>query len=289
MKCSNCQNEIVENLTRCNYCGQEVKISAVTQAKPKKNIWTSLIMVAIFIAIGIYGGLSDKGAQKNDEGIKLLDSGSNYNQAIANFEESLKNLKDDDDRLTVLKNMAYAYWINNEPAKAAESFKQALALAKPNSSDYYLVSGEIALLDGEAKAAEENYLQAVSKNPNDFQVNSSLGIFYLGIDDIAQEYADFPKALIYNKKAYEANPDSEMTKENLANNYFVLGEYQPAVDLFLKTSLANKSFNCYMLGLSYYGLEDNANAYKYLKQAVDLGFEPETEVVDFLDNYQTEI
>ncbi|MCX6744797.1 MAG: hypothetical protein NTX82_04710 [Candidatus Parcubacteria bacterium] len=288
MKCTNCQNEIVENLTRCNYCGQEVKIAAVAQAKPKKNIWISVIILAIFIVIGIIGRLSEKGAQKNDEGIKLLDSGSNYNQAIANFEESLKNLKNDDERLTVLKNMGYAYWINNEPIKAAESFKQALVLAQPDSSDFYLVSGEIALLSGDAKAAETNYLQAAGKKSDDFQANSSLGVFYLGIDEVAKDYADFPKALIYNQKAYEVNPDSDMTKENLANNYFVLENYQQAVDLYLQTSLANKSFNNYMLGLSYYGLGDEANAYKYLKQAVAQGFEPEAEVTDFLNNYQTE-
>ena len=42
-----------------------------------------------------------------------------------------------------------------------------------------------------------------------------------------------------------------------------------------------------MLGLSYYGLVDEANAYKYLQQAVEQGFEPEAEVTDFLNNYQT--
>lgn len=288
MKCTNCQNEIVENSSRCNYCGQEVKISTAKQPKPKKNPWVNIITLVFFIGLGIYGAATDRGSQKNDEGIKLLDTGGNYEQAISNFEESLKSMIDDDEKIVVLKNMGYAYWVNNQTDKSLEKFNEALALAKPETLDFYLISGEIALLNGNAKSAESNYLQALGKDSEDFQINSSLGVFYLGVDAVAKDFADYDKALIYNKKAFELKSNTEMTKENLANNYYMLDKYQEAIDLLLQTSLANKPFNNYLLGLSYYGIEDDALAYQYLNQAVTMGFEPEPAVVEFLKNYNSE-
>lgn len=285
MKCINCQNEIPEGSERCNYCGQEIKFQIpVGQAKPKRNKWASLIYIGVLIVAAIYGSIANKGAEKNQEGMDIFDSGANYNQAIDNFSQAFDNVKNDEDKITVLKNWAYALWMNEQYSEAKQKFNEALSLALPDSADYYLISAEIALLDENGKAAEVNYLKAIAKEQDNYQINTSLGLFYLGIDAASKDFVDYEKSLLYTKKAYEKNPNIEMTKENLANSYFYLGQYQQAIDLFKQTTLANKPFNNYMLGLCYYALKDEENAHIYLQKAVDMGYEPEAEVLEFLED-----
>jgi tetratricopeptide (TPR) repeat protein len=283
MKCTNCGSELIEGNNRCNICGQEVKVSAAVPAvKPKKNKWASLVIFLVFIAISAYNGFSNVGVQKNETGIDLLDKGGDYNQAIQSFSEAYGKVTSDEDKITVLKNWAYAYWANNQLPETKAKFQEALAMIKPESSDYYLVTGEIALLDNDAQKAEENYMKAVAKAPNDFQINTSLGVFYMGLDEFSADYAEYDKALIYNKKAYEVKPESEMVKENLASNYFYLEKYQEAIDLFSLTSLDKKPYNNYMIGLCYLGLENNESAKLYVQKAMDAGFEAEPKVLEYL-------
>lgn len=283
MKCTNCGNDLIEGSSRCNYCGKEIKWTLPTaEVKPKKNKWTSLIVFVVFIAIGAYNSISNISVQKNEAGIEMLDKGENYEQAITNFSEAYNKVTNDEDKITILKNWAYAYWANNQLTDVKQKFTEALTMIKPDSSDYFLVIGELALLDYDAKTAEENYLKAVELAPDDFQVNNSLGVFYMGLDEFSSDFADYEKALVYTKKAYELKPDSEMVIENLASNYFYLERYQEAIDLFKQTSLENKPYNNYMIGLSYLGLKDDVNAKVYVQKARDGGFEAETEVLDYL-------
>ncbi|MCX6740149.1 MAG: tetratricopeptide repeat protein [Candidatus Parcubacteria bacterium] len=285
MKCANCQNEIQDNITRCTYCGQEIKSQIPMDTnKPKGKKWASLVYIVFLIGMAVYGSVQNKGAQKNEEGIDILDTGSNYNQAIDNFSQAFNNVKNDEDKITILKNWAYALWMNEQYPEAKQKFNEALFLAQPDSADYYLISAEIALLDQNGKAAEEDYLKAIAQEPDNYQINTSLGVFYLGIDEASKDFVDYEKSLLYTKKAYDAKPGIEMTKENLANSYFYLGQYQQAIDLFKQTTLDNKPFNNYMLGLCYYALKDEDNARTYLQKAVDMGYEPEPEVREFLED-----
>ena len=130
------------------------------------------------------------------------------------------------------------------------------------------------------KKALENYFKAIELAPDDFQINSTLGVFYLGLDDITAPYTNFSKALEYNKTAYSGNSDSETMIENLALNQFFLGNYQESLDLLLVTSLENKPSNQYLVGLCYYNLYEDDEARAYFKKAQDAGFvlEPEIEV-----------
>lgn len=271
----------MEGAKVCNYCGQEVKIAK--EQNPKKgNPIVSIISLIIFIAIGAYSAFHEKQIAKNDEAVQMLDSQANYSGAISQLESALKNTFDSEEKMRILKNLGYAYWSDGNLEKAKENFQTAFEMAKKDSYDFYLLTGEISFLENDAKKAEENYLKAYEKMPDDFQINSSLGLFYLGFDEITADYVDYNKALGYNKKALEQNPDLETMKENLASNYYFLEQYDLAIDLYKQTSLESKPDNLYMIGLCYYGKEDDANAKIYLQKAKDAGYVLDEETDNFL-------
>lgn len=287
MQCPKCNQEVVNDAKICNYCGEKITVLKQKQV-PKKNKWVSLVVIIIFIGLAVYNGLGEKSRGKNQQGIELLDTEGDYKSAIEQFQSASETMYDDEGKLTVLKNLAYAYWMDGQLDQAKESFKQALAAAPAESADYYLIAGEIALLDANPGLAEENYLKAQQLKPDDFQTNASLGVFYLGIDEVAQDYINYEKALQYNLAAYQANQELDVTKENLADTYFALAEYDKVIELYLQTNLSKKPYNNYMLGLAYYAQGDDTKARQYLQKAKDLGFNIEPEVAEFLNNQESE-
>jgi tetratricopeptide (TPR) repeat protein len=279
MECSKCHSQLPEGSSQCNYCGEKGKVVPVAK---KGNKIVTIIIFLVFAGLGIYGSLGDKGRQQNETALDLLDKQSDYAAAITQLESAVNNTYNKEEKINVLKNLGYAYWMNLDNAKAKAAFNQALALTAADSFDYYLIAGELALLEENPLLAKENYEKAYQKEPDNYQINSSLGLFYLGFDEVTQDYIDYEQALKYKQQAYDSNQDSEISKENLANNYFYLENYDQAIGLYLQTNLATKAFNNYMLGLSYYAKEDLVNSKKYLQQAKDLGFELEPEAEEIL-------
>lgn len=283
MQCKKCNNQILDGQDKCNACGEPVGILQQQEAKAKSpagKIIAAVVGLAV-IGFAIYNVVGNVSVQKNDEALDLLDKSGDYQSAINKFQEAANNAQTNDDKITIGKNLGYAYWMDNKLEESKKAFSDTLPLTEKDSFDYYLISAEIALLNNDATTAEKDYYLAYEKQPNDFQINSSLGVFYMGIDTATQDLIDYNKALKFNEKSYEVNKEAEISKENLANNYFFLERYQDAINLYMQTTLDSKPFNNYMIGLSYYGLGDNANAKKYLQIAKDKGFEfePEAETI----------
>jgi tetratricopeptide (TPR) repeat protein len=165
---------------------------------------------------------------------------------------------------------------------ALETFKQALALTSPDSFDYYLIAGEIALLEDKPNSAIIAYNKAYEKNPNDFQVNNALTLFYLNIEGNADDYVDYQKAVQYGERTVQLS-DLKLAKENLGLAYYFNDNYDKAISTFSSLS-TTKPVIFYFLGLSYAAKKDSVNAKLYLNKAIAGGQEVPQEVTDYINS-----
>lgn len=319
MKCIKCGADIPEGNAQCNLCGlaKSTPTSSISKnpflsvlrsftknsnntnsntsgntasAKPTTKILSLIISLVIFISLIIIKYLNiknDKSIEINNQALQSFETGTNYDNAIVQFQTALQNATTDSDRLNISKNLAYAYLATNDYSEALKAFKQALTYAKDDLFNQNLIKGEIALLEKKPDEALKFYKDAYTLKPTDFQINSTLGVFYLGVNPLTQDYQDFNEALKYNLVAYKYNPTSETMKENLAWNYYYVEKYNEAINLLKTTSLQNKSANNYLLAMSYYQLGDDTNAKKYLQKAIDLGYPASPEELNYL-NYLNE-
>lgn len=191
---------------------QEPKIENIPTPSPARRVLNKVtvgrvvkaLLVLAIIGWGIYTNLDEDAIKTNNEGIASFDSGKS-NDAIRQFQEAANSAVTNDTKINALKNLGYAYISEGKNDLALNSFRDALALAKSDSFDYYLISGEIAVLEHKPDAAERNYTKAYQMSPDDFQINNALNLFYLDLEEIAPDYADYPKALIHAQKAYDVS------------------------------------------------------------------------------------
>ena len=254
-----------------------------TAAAKKKNNWVGAIIgIVLFAGAAIFGSIDDKAKEKNLEALNLLETTSNYDTAISQFESAANEMTSDTEKIEVLKNLGFAYLAADKDTEALATFKKALALVDSDPFNYNLINGEIALLENKPQDSLNYYLKALAEKPNDFQINSTIGVFYLGTNEVTNPFTDYNKALLYNLTAYNDNTKSETTKETLAWNYYYVGKYNEAINLLLTTTLQNKPSNNFLLGLCHYELNDDAHAKKYFQTAKEQGFELGQNVEDYL-------
>ena len=130
------------------------------------------------------------------------------------------------------------------------TFQEALNLTSQNSFDYYLISAEIALLQGKPNSAYISFNKALELKPDDFQVNNSLAIFYMNLDGSSADYENYPKALTYALKANNLS-NSEVTRENLGIAYFWNDNYDQSIALLSQTNIAQHPYVGFWLGYDY--------------------------------------
>ena len=184
--------------------------------------------------------------------------------------------------MTTRVNLAYVYSSEGKNDLALNTFKEALTFASEGTVDYYLISGEIALLEGKPNSALVAYNKAYEKDPNGFQINNALNLFYLDIADERPQYSNYPKALTYALKANEVQP-SDITKQNLAIAYHLNENYKQAISLFLSVNnISGQPYVAYWLGLAYAGDQQPINAKRYLQIAIDGGVDVPQEVINYM-------
>ncbi|MEX0910108.1 MAG: tetratricopeptide repeat protein [Candidatus Paceibacterota bacterium] len=302
MFCTNCGNEINEGQRFCTSCGNSVKgaeksfNSEIKQKTKKiKKPWTIgrviKYVIVIIIVIGllfiklILGaiGLVDEAAvNSNDKGLSALDSGD-YNSAIQHLEEASDSAVTSSAKMTTLTNLGYVYSSDGKYAEALQNFKEALNYATVNSFDYYLISGEIALLENKPQIALQHYKNAYNLKSDDFQINNALNLFYLDMNDEYPEYSDPQKALTHALKAHQASASETKgtATENLAIAYYLNGDFTKAITYFKQTK-QDQPYIQLWLGMSYYSLGDYDVARPYLQRASNGGV---TEADQFLATY----
>jgi len=299
MHCTNCGKELGNTKKFCSVCGTESlnNKNTNTQTPPPsghsifKEPWTrkkiintiiTIVLVGGFIVYKIIVSIDNTAVDKNNSALDSYNSG-NTEQAIVGLKQASEGAVTNENKINSLKNLAFAYLAEGENDLAMNSFKEALSLTKIESFDYYLISGEIALLEGKPNSALLAYNKAYDKKTDDFQVNNALNLFYLDLYGERPQYENYPKALIHALKANEVEP-SEITKENLALAYYFNENYKETISILTSLNLVNNPYLTYYLGLAYLGDEQLITAKYYLKIAVDAGVEVPQEIIDYINS-----
>lgn len=300
MFCKNCGKQISDVLNFCPDCGAKfngIKNEAkekVLQVDNKKSNWNrnktiktvaTILVVSILLIIKfgylLYSSAENSTVETNNKALENYNSG-NSDQAITQFQEASQSAISNDNKINSLKNLAYVYATEGKKELALSSFKEALALTNKESFDYYLISGEIDLLDNKPNAALADYKMAYQINPENYQINNALNLFYLDLEDLYPQSSDYVKALVYAKKAYDLDK-SEISKQNLAIAYYFNSNYGQTISLLSTSDATNAPYVNYWLGLAYVGKEDPVNAKIYLQKTVDSGLEVPKEITDYLN------
>ena len=143
------------------------------------------------------------------------------------------------------------------------------------------------MLEIKPNAAYISYNKAYELRPNHFQINNSLSLFYLDLDEIAPYYVDYPKALKHAQKAYDVvtTDVKNIAKQNLAIAHLFNENYSQTIFLLSSFDFNKEPYLTYWIGSAYAAQEDEVNARFYWQKAADAGIEMEPEIYDFLYSY----
>lgn len=241
-------------------------------------------LILLKIIFGAISSVDNNAVDKNNSAQESYQSGGNAEQAISQLQQASRDAVTNSTKLTAKTNLAYVYSSEGKNDLALSTFREALVLAPEGTIDYYLILGEVALLEDKPNAALIAYNKAYEKDPNNFQINNALNLFYLDIADERPQYSDVSKAISYAVKAHQIQP-SDITKQNLAIAYHLNKDYKQSISLLLSISnIASQPYLAYWLGLSYAGDEQPVNAKRYLQIAINGGVEVPKEIINYMNN-----
>lgn len=308
MFCKQCGKKAEEAETSCSVCGAKLELETTSQpintTEPqtgsivgqstytgqKKSPWAAIVAAVIIIgisaAIGYFYSIDEEENLQNNEAIESFDQGDSTT-AIEQFRQAADSAVKDENKILYLKNLGYVYFSDGSYEEAEKTFREALALTKPETLDYYLILAEIAFLEENPEEALANYTKAYELNPNDYQTNNSLALFFLDLDGWFPDYIDDEKALFHAQKALE-NDDAglELTKQNLGIAHYFNSNYSEAIKYLSTTDYARQPAVGYWMGYAYYGKGDYDNAVYYFQLAKDAGVEFPEDINQFLASYE---
>jgi tetratricopeptide (TPR) repeat protein len=305
MYCKKCGTKSNGTQKFCTSCGNELSNSTTADTatprpvrKMPKEKWTTSRVIKTIVAVVFVGGLillkfglgainsiDSTAVNKNNSAQESWQAGGDPNQAISQLKQASQDAVTNSTKMTTKVNLAYVYSSEGQDDLALATFKEALPLASVDSVDYYLISGEIALLEGKPNAALIAYNKGYAKDPNNFQINNALNLFYLDIADERQQYSDVAKALTYALKADQVQP-SDITKQNLGIAYHLNEKYKLAISTLSSIkNITGQPYLAYWLGLAYAGDKQPTNAKYYLKIAINGGVPVPQNVKDYVNEY----
>ena len=295
MFCKNCGTKSDGVKKFCTNCGREFlhasKAPQDSEAafikKASKSSWNAsqiigVIIVILLIGWGAYSSQDEDVIEKNNNAISNYDAG-NSQDAISGFQEASKNAISTDNKIATLVNLAYAYSGDNKNDEALNSFQEALKLTSKESFDYYLISGEIAVLEGKPNSAYLSYKKAYQLNPNSFQINNALALFEMDLDEQHPEFEDYKSALVHAQKAHDLSK-LEIGRQNLAIAHYFNENYDQTISLLSTSNFASHPYAAYWLGLAYLQKKDSVNAKIYFQKAITAGAELPEEINDYMTN-----
>lgn len=292
MFCKTCGTKLDGAKKFCTTCGTPSPVQPTEKKLEAKEPWTARRIIKYVLVIGIvalllsakfivavFNSVEGGAIETNNSALTAFDSG-NSQDAITQLRQAADAAVTDANKANSLINLGYVYSSETRSSEALTTFKDALQYVEQNSFEYYLVSGEVALLENRTDAALENYNQAYSLKPNEFQINNALALFYLNTNSLHPQYEDYTKALTYALKADELS-DLQSVSQNLALAYYFNENYSKAISILSGLTIDKDTYTAYFLGLSYLGIGEEANAKFYLKKAISAGVEMPQEIKDY--------
>lgn len=290
MFCKNCGKQSTGNQKFCTNCGATLSETIPPQKSiPSdiKNKTISGLILAGIVALVVWGSYSsskDEAAIKtNNDALSNYDLG-NTQQAITQFQEASQNAVSSENKINTLKNLGYVYSSEGQVDLSIGAFQEALSLTSEGSFDYYLISGEIASRQNKPSSALMSYKKAYEKNPEDFQINNALALFYIDIADAHPQYVDYKKGLEHALKASQLT-DLQIAKQNLGAAYYFNENYPQAISVLSSITVDKDTYTAYLLGLSYARNDDPVNAKFYLRKAIANGVTVPQEVYNYINSH----
>jgi tetratricopeptide (TPR) repeat protein len=297
MYCEHCGAKSDGTSKFCTNCGKPLVSEKKQKAPPNANaVKRSPKQIAkyaggvVIVGLIIWGSISssknDTAVQTSNAALNTItssDTDSADQQGIQQLKDAYSNATDDATKLTILKNLAIVYEADNDNDDALTTYQKALQYASSGTSDYYLISSDIAQLQNDPNTAQTDLLQANNLNPNNYQILTDMGLFYLDLDNTWTTYDDIAKGLQDLKQAHDLE-QNDISSENLAIAYNLNNDYDQSIALLLPLDLtAHPSASLY-LGLDYYGKNDDKDATFYFQKAVDAGVQVPQDVTNYLNN-----
>ncbi len=302
MYCEHCGTKSDGTSKFCTNCGKPLSGEAkkeipkeetitYTAKKPRRGptipSWIGIVVIVGLIIWGAYSSSkNDASIQSAQTALNIANSSDTADAtllAISQYKDALKNATDDNNKRIILTNMALIYHSSGDITDALSTYRQALGYVSSGSSDSYLISGEIAEIQGQPDVAQTDLERANQLNPNDYQINNELALFYADLDDFWTKYDDLPKALQYMKVAYGLQKNDQ-SAVNLSVIDYYNKDYQDTIDLLLPINLNNYPPAALYLGYAYARQKDIKNAEYYFQKAIDLGVKVPQEVYDYLNS-----
>ncbi len=300
MLCKQCGAPLTTESKFCDKCGAAVSSDASASGAQKKakayskgssNVWIGrIIWIVIILALGGWGVYSSQDQQAVTTSNSAVDtfnsndSQSGTQSAIQQFQTALSNATDNSTKLTILKNLAFAYDANNDTTDELSTWQQALQYAPKESSDYYLVSGEIAELQNEPGTASEDLNQANTINPNDYQISNTLGLFYLDLSSSWTAYDSNPKALQYLQESYNLEND-DVSTVNLAVAEYYNNDYQQSISLLTPLNIAAHPAVPFWIGRDYAAENDVTDAKIWFQKGIAAGAQVPQDVTEYMNSH----
>ncbi|MBU9888304.1 MAG: tetratricopeptide repeat protein [Candidatus Omnitrophica bacterium] len=147
-----------------------------------------------------------------------------------------------------------------EAAEAFERVGTGTALIHANLGSVYATLGE-------RQKAEENFLKALEKDPENFDNNLNAAQFF-------KDSRDFQRAVLFYEKAHAQKPGDRRIRKNLAYCFYQLGDYAKAADLFEALGRENDPLSLYNAALCYFKMGRAEEAALFAKELVEAPLPP---------------
>lgn len=194
-----------------------------------------------------------EGIIPNEQAIELMNEGK-YEEAEQLLNNSLDKLiqSSPDNLLIVYENLALLNDYKGDKEKAIEYYEKSLDYTDEETSHYYYLLGQIALLKANYQDTIDSFNVALELNPENGDVHNLLGLLYSGQIESNIEQ-DLEKALFHNQYTFDVIGDIN-TLQNLAINLFDLRLYEESLEAFvyLDELSQTNALAKYHLGLLYY-------------------------------------
>lgn len=239
-----------------------------------------LIVIIVAVSIGVSFLTTDnKSINAYEEGNNAAHRGD-YTTAIENFEYMAQNAKNDEDKARGFISLGYTYMALNDidTAKIALMSAKEIAETTPRDDLTGIASAELALLNNNPEEAQKQYMFAYDADPQNYEINNSMAIFYMDLEGRSTEYINDSQALIHAQKAFDAKDEyTHVTATfHLGLAHYFNENFTEAIQYL--TQLQDPTA-WYWTALAYYDSQDQAQADTFMQKALNAGIQPEPEIL----------